>query len=63
MLLKEKKSEKSKKGQDKNIYLLLQDDHIATLEFKKAEDKKFLKDYLKRKRKQLKEIETEFNLM
>ena len=63
MLLKEKKDEKSKKNQDKNIYILMKDDHIISIELKKIEDKKFLKSYLKRKRKQLKEMNIEFNLM
>jgi hypothetical protein len=63
MLLKEKKSEKNAKKEDKHIYILLEDDNIATIEFKNLEDKNFLKNYLKRKRKQLKEINMDYNLM
>ena len=62
LLLKEKKEGKAKK-KDNLIYILLNDESIATLVFKKDDDKKRLKRYIKRKVKQLKEIDTEIDLM
>lgn len=63
MLLKEKKDDSNKKKEDKNIFVLMDDEKIINFDFKKIEDKKFIKGYLKRKRKQLKNANLEFNLM
>lgn len=63
MLLKEKKNSGGKNREEKTIYLLIQEDLIVSLDFKTLEDKKFMKGYLKRKRKQLKGLDIEFDLM
>lgn len=63
MLLKEKKDNSNKKKEEKSLYILTQDDLIVSFDFKSVEDKKFMKGYLKRKKKQLKGLNIEFNLM
>lgn len=63
-MLKEKKDEsKKKKKKDVEIYILLHNEMIVLLEFKFEEDKKHVKSYLKRKKKQLKEVEADIDMM